>query len=212
MSGRSRRHGRRLRPTVEAIERRDLPSVVPLLAGRASIPVPAPAADAGESTPTPHEAHRQAFYALFLARFTTGPGRFTDQRTQTFHRGAQRGNSNFFHVAELTLSTVAPEDPSQPITGQAFLFDENASNTGNILVLDLTSAGPVDRLGRPARMTWTVSDSSGGSFTDADGQGTLKLSYKPGGRVGGRVLAAGRSALLFRGSVFTTGLSDLLRF
>lgn len=213
-SPRSRARGpRRLRPVVDVLERRDFPSIVPLLVSQAAPAASVKAAaDTSGATPTRHEARRQAFYALYPARFTTGPGRFTDQRTQTFHQGEQKGNSNFFLVSELTLSTVAPKDPAQPVTGQAVLFDRNANNTGNILVLDLVNAGPVDKLGRPTKMTWTVNGSSGGSFSGAEGQGTLRLTYKPGGKVGGRVLASGRSALLFRGSVYTTGLSDLVRF
>ncbi|MFO0958506.1 MAG: hypothetical protein U0800_13935 [Isosphaeraceae bacterium] len=204
------RRPRRSLPGVERLDLRAIPSVIPmLLQAKSTIR----AADLPEgSTPRPHEVRRQAFFAQYPARFYTGVGRFTDQKFQTFHQGEQKGQSNFFLVSEITMATVQPTDPGQPVTGQVYMFDRNASNTGNVLVLDLVNDGPLDKFGRPRRMTWTVNDSSGGSFQQATGQGTLRIQYKPGGKTTAQVLDTGRSLLTFRGSVYTTNLSTLLRF
>jgi len=164
------------------------------------------------STPRPHEVKRQAFYAQYPARFYTGVGRFTDQRYQTYQQGEQKGQSNFFLVSQITMATVQPTDSSQPVTGQVFMFDRNASNSGNILVLDPVNAGPLDRFGRPTKMTWTVNSSSSGNLQEATGSGTLKVQYKPGGKTTARVLDTGRSLLTFKGQIYTSNLSNLLRF
>jgi hypothetical protein len=209
-----RRHQRaRAILQLEVLERREVQSVLPMILKQPSPTARVRVADlpAGNN-PTPHEIHRQAFYAQFPARFYTGRGRFADQRFQTFHQGAQKGQSNFFLVSQLTMATIQPTDPSKPVFGQVFMFDRNASNTGNILVLDLVNDGPLDKFGRPTRMTWTVNGSSSGTFTQATGQGTLRIQYKPGGHTDAQVLDTGRSLLTFRGSIYTTNLSTLLRF
>ncbi len=207
-----RRQRARARLRFEVLERRDLQSIVPMLIKAPTTPAVRAADLPAGSIPTPHEVRRQAFYARFPARFYTGRGRFTDQRFQTFHQGEQKGQSNFFLVSEITVATVQPTDPNQPVVGQAYMFDRNASNTGNVLVLDLVNAGPLDKFGRPTRMTWTVNGSGGGSFQQATGQGKLQIQYKPGGRTNAQVLDTGRSLLTFQGSVYSTNLSTLLRF
>src|SRR4051812_16778683 len=86
---------RRLRLVIDRLEGRDLPTAPSLLAG----PVPSvalnallsqvgPQAPASVSPqPTAHELAREKFVAKFSGSFLVGPGRFTDEASQTFIKG-----------------------------------------------------------------------------------------------------------------------------
>jgi len=93
-------------------------------------------------------------------------------------------------------------------TGLAVLIVKNVTNSGNLLVLDLVGdTSTLDRAGRPTRFNWTVNGASGGTFSGATGQGTLEVLYRPDGRAQARTGSVG---LIFRGSVDTNGVSDIL--
>lgn len=161
-------------------------------------------------TPTLREQHRQAFSARFKGDWTTGPGRFTNQASQTFITGG--GNSNMFLHADVQLGFFTYKDPSQPATGLASLIVKDVGNTGNELVLDLTGdPTSLDRRGRYTRFTWTVDGSSGGAFSGASGEGTLKLIYMPGGKYTKRAFGGGTAGSIFTGSVYTNGVTNILR-
>jgi hypothetical protein len=159
---------------------------------------------------TVHEQKRQAFTALFKGPYVVGAGRFTDQRSQIYISGG--GTSNMFLHGNLQLGLFTPSDTSQSTTGLASLADKNVSDTGNILILDLV-ANPesVDRRGRPTEFTWTVNAASGGAYALATGQGTLQVRYFPGGRLPARAREAGTAGLVFKGQIYTTGITNLLR-
>jgi hypothetical protein len=160
--------------------------------------------------PTRHEMLRQRFVAKFKGPFVVGKPRFKDQVSQTYLFGG--GTSTAFLHGDLQLAFAIPRDPAQPIDGQANMTVKNVSNTGNELIVDLV-ADPtsLDRAGRPTRFTWTQNPSSGGIFTNGNGSGTLEVQYRPGGKLPLRASSAGTVGVIFRGTIFTTGLSDTLR-
>src|SRR4051794_27883299 len=101
----SRKTRRARRLVVEWLEGRDLPTAPVLLAGPvppirfgsilAQSGVQAQAqASAVPHLPTPHELAREKFVAKLSGSFLTGPGRFTDQASQTFITGG--GTSTAF--------------------------------------------------------------------------------------------------------------------
>ncbi|MFO0888420.1 MAG: hypothetical protein U0790_04645 [Isosphaeraceae bacterium] len=156
--------------------------------------------------PTPHERVRQRFHARFSGSFRTGPGRYTDQATQVFIKGG--GISTAFLHGDVQMSAFTPVAPGTQTSGLAVLIVKNVTNSGNLLVLDLQGdTSSLDRAGRPTRFTWTVDGSSGGTFSNATGQGTLDVSYRPDGKIPSRTGSVG---LIFRGSIATTGVTNIL--
>src|SRR5262245_51111842 len=113
----SRPHGtavpRRFRMAIERLEPRELPTAPTLLAGPAGVggdrssPLTSPIVARLSPTPTPHERVREAFVAKFLGSFLTGPGRFTDQRSQIFIRGGST-SSAFLH-GDLQMAIYLPK-------------------------------------------------------------------------------------------------------
>jgi hypothetical protein len=201
------RQRRRSAPTLERLEARDLPTA-PTFLVRPPDAARVAAADAAQ--PTPHELARRAFVAKFSGRFTTGPGRLTDQSSQTFINGG--GTSSAFLHGDLQMAVYTPRDPSAGTTGTAALIVKNVSNSGNLLVLDLVGdATAVDPAGRPTRFTWTVNGGSGGAFSGAVGQGTVEIRYRPGGKVPRRATSAGGAGVIFQGSIDTNGVTNVLR-
>src|SRR5262245_30105571 len=83
---------RRLCFDVERLEGRDMPTAATLLAspiaaidpGSISSRTDPQEATAVPHVPTRHERAREKFSARFSGSFVTGPGRFTDQASQTF--------------------------------------------------------------------------------------------------------------------------------
>lgn len=206
---------RRREPSLERLETRDLLSVVPSLAARGRPPERlAPLAALGDSNPpgrpTPHEVARRAFVAKFDGPFVTGPGRTTAQAFQSLLQGG--GTSNMFLHGNLLMGLFVPKDPAEPITGLAMLVVKNVSDTGDLLLLDLQGdATSFDRQGRPTHLTWTVNGGSGGTFTDAEGEGTVEIRYRPGGRLPRRASAAGQAGVMFYGQISTTGVTNIVR-
>jgi hypothetical protein len=153
---------------------------------------------------------RETFSARFKGHFDTGPGRFTDQALLT-HIVAGGTSNQFFH-GNVTIVLFTPVDPSQPVTGQAILFNKTNSSTGTALGMDLTGDRPSDPMQPPTHFTWTVNGSSGGAYTGATGQGTLDIAYSPGGRRAQRAFLSGTAGTVFRGMVNTPGVGNVLQF
>jgi len=205
---------RQFTPRTERLEIREVLTAPTLLAGpirqAPSLASALAALDPSAGVPTRREQHREAFSARFQGPFTTGPGRFTDQAAQTFVTGG--GNSNMFLHADLQLGFFTYKNTSTPATGLAALIVKNVGNTGNELVLDLTGdPTTLDRHGRYTHFSWTVDGSSGGAFTGATGQGTLRLIYMPGGKYTKRAFGGGTAGAIFTGSVYTNGVNNILR-
>ncbi len=157
--------------------------------------------------PTPHELARRHFTANYVGNFNTGPGQTNLQSLRVQIIGA--GTSSQFLHTNISMIVTNPTDPTASITGQTALYNKNSGNTGDVLILDLAS-DPGQAPSKPAtNYTWTVNAGSGGTFSNAIGQGTLSISYGPGrGKSSPRVFSSGRAYLKFTGSVSTTGIGD----
>lgn len=211
-----------MRPGVERLEVRDVPYASALLTGPASMAnllasTSRPSASAVPQTtladvgqPTARELARQTLTAKFSGGYVAGPGRYTNQAAQFFISGG--GLSSFFRKGDVQIGVFTPVDPTQPTTGTAALIDKNATNSGNILVLDLQGdTSSLDSAGRPTHFTWTVNGSSGGSFSDATGSGTLDINYWTGGKRLAHAPRSGKAGAIFRGLVDTNGVTNILR-
>src|SRR5262249_25710205 len=132
-----------------------------------------------------------------------------EQSSQTYMFGG--GNSSMFLHGDLQMAFFTYNDATRPATGLAALIVKNVGNTGNELDLDLIGdPSSVDRHGRVTRFTWTV-EGGGGTFSGATGQGTLRMIYMPGGKFTKRAFGGGTAGAIFKGSVYTTGVNDILR-
>ncbi|WP_165069447.1 hypothetical protein [Paludisphaera rhizosphaerae] len=210
-----------MRPAVERLEVRDVPYASSLLTGSASLAnllastrsstsaVPtADTTDVGQ--PTARELARQAFSAKFSGSYVAGPGRYTNQKAQFFIAGG--GMSTSFLKGDVQIGLFTPVDSSQPTTGIAALIDKNASNSGNILVLNLQGdTSTLDSAGRPTHFNWTVDGSSGGTFSGATGSGTLDIRYWAGGKRLANAPRSGKAGVMFKGLVDTNGVTNILR-
>jgi hypothetical protein len=176
----------RRRPVVETLEGRDLPSAAAAI-GAAGRPGAAAIRDFRS---------RDQFSAAFSGSYATGPARFG-------FRGG--GTSNAFLHGDVLMSVAFSGDPAGSLGGTASLFDKNYTSSSNVLILDL-QGDPADvRGGRPVRLTWTVADGSSGTFTGAEGEGTVEVRYPPGGQ-GQR-----RASVIFRGRVQVDGTTNALQ-
>src|SRR4051812_31612364 len=186
-TGTERKQRRRAGPAVERLESRRLlsggaaagtPGHTPL-AGRAPSALQS-SGPSGDTSSTPPDRTRQGFFAAFTGSYAVGPGRIEGQAVQTYLNVA--GTSSTFLHGQAQVAVATPTDPTQGLTGSATLLDKNYAQTGNFLMLDLQGDPRPRPDGRPARLSWTVANSSSGTFAGAEGQGTLLISYHPGGR------------------------------
>ena len=105
------RTSRRLRPELEGLESRELPSTFPdpaviansinLLYGPNSLT---------PRTPTPAEVQRETFTAKWTGTYTIGPPRFSD-RSMTIHAYSKTGGSNQFLKGKLQITLFPPANP-----------------------------------------------------------------------------------------------------
>lgn len=212
MSASNRRRSRRrpIRPAIERLDSREFPSLTPAHLVASPVFRQGVLARALQSELTPHETARRKFSATFSGQFVQGQGRLTTQASQIYMSGGG-GSSAFLH-GDVQLALFLPTDPTQPITGAAALASKNVSTSGSLLMLDLVGdPTSLDRKGRPTRLTWTVGDSSGGTFQGATGSGTAQIRYRPSGASGGRVFGTGGADVLFQGSIDTLGITNVLR-
>jgi len=183
----------RRRPVVEILEGRDLPSAAAAIgtAGR-------PGAAAIRAVRA-----RDQFSAAFSGSYSPGPARSDDESGRFGFRGG--GTSNAFLHGDILMSVSFPGDPAGSLGGTASLFDKNYTSSSNVLILDLQGDPADAREGRPVRLTWTVADGSSGTFTGAEGEGTVEVRYPPGGR------SQRRASVIFRGRVQVDGTTNALQ-
>jgi hypothetical protein len=205
---------------LEAMETRELLSVVPLLAEGSISPSPAALAAralaaSGSQTstlnpatssspllgtdPTAHELACERFHAYFSGPVSVGPGRFGDQAKTLYFQGL--GGSSMFLHGDYQMALVFPADPVQPLFGEAYLQDKNTNSGGEIaLILGGTTPQTYDKLGRPTSMTFTDDPAiSSGIFFSNAASGTLQIHY-----------SKGSATAIFNGLVYTTGLTSPL--
>jgi hypothetical protein len=212
-----RRQARRsfgsVRPTLEAMEMRELLSVVPLLAEGSVAPSPAaltaaalaalnPATSSSPlmgTDPTAHELARERFHGYFSGPVSVGGGRFGNQARTLYFQGL--GGSSMFEHGDYQMAIVFPADPTQALFGEAYLQDKNTNSSGQIgLTLQGTTPQTYDKLGRPTRMTFTDDPAiSSGIFVSNTASGTLQIHY-----------SEGSATAIFNGLVYTTGLTSPL--
>ena len=177
------------------------------LAGRALAVIPS-SGPSGEASSTPPDRTRQGFFAAFNGSYVVGPGRIEGQALRTYMNVA--GTSSAFLHGQAQVALAIPTDPTQGLTGTATLLDKNYAQTGNFLMLDLQGDPQPSPDGRPMRLTWSVADSSSGTFAGAGGQGILVVSYHPGGRRPPQALHWGRVGVQFRGQITLNGTTNPL--
>ena len=163
---------------------------------------------------SPSRSCIRPFSARFQGGYVIGAPRAAGQVSQTYMFGG--GNSSAFLHGDLQLAYFTPADPAQPTYGQAVMIVKNVSNTGNVLVVDLTAVpGAVDRRGRPTTFTWTEDPGSGGAFAGGAGSGTMRLIYSPGHFPGQQnirhAITGGHLGVIFQGTIGTTNLTNTLR-
>jgi hypothetical protein len=212
------RRPQRFAPGVEGLEIRQVPSTSSLIATTSLLATTRGAGPGGSvtafSTSNPIPLLFRPFLAKFRGPLVVGAPRAAGQLSQTYMFGG--GNSTAFLHGDLQLGFFTPTDPAQPIIGQATLTVKNVANTGNQLIVDLTSVpGAVDRHGRPTQFTWIQNSASGGIFTNGAGSGTMQLIYSPGRFPGQshlhQIVSAGNAGVIFRGTLGTTNLNSTLR-
>jgi hypothetical protein len=209
---------------LEALEKRELPSVAPLLAAGRPSPSPGAVVAAALSQspggappsgislnpatssspligagPTTRELARERFDAYFSGPVYVSGGRFADQAKTLYFRGL--GGSNTFIHGDYQMAIVFPADPTQPLFGEAFLEDKN-NNSGAQIAFQLKGTSPqtYDRAGRPTSFTF-INDPNinAGIFYSNTASGTVQIHY-----------SKGSATAIFRGLVFTTGITSPL--
>jgi hypothetical protein len=206
--GRAARLGQRMRPILEGLEARDLPSPNGLIGKKAPGPFLNPKiiqqsvellytgpSATTPMTPTQREINRQTFTATWEGEYIVGPPTFSDRASRIYFH-ATAGGSNAFLKGKLQMlvfppanpnATPTPGDPyANQVTGVATLFPQNWLQSGGELILDLNSTpGLVTKPsnGLPTHLTWTYDTASGGPFTApsgyTQGTGTMDIKYKP---------------------------------
>lgn len=180
MTRANRASRRPLRPSLEGLEGRAL-----LSASRPRGAAPAEVA----------AASRRGFRAEFVANYTSRPGRAEGRRERLFFQGG--GSSSAFLHGNLLLNLTTPTDPAAGASATASLFDRNYAETSNVLILDLS--GEVGPDGRARTLSWEVGEGSSGSFTRAEGEGSVTILYRGGRRGRSRGAADGHAVVRFRG-------------
>jgi len=159
-------------------------------------------------TPTAHELTRQTYIGKFVGTYTTGPGRYSDQASQTYTLGS--GTSTQAFHSQYQMRVTIPKDPSTPTTGVIYLISPSVATTGSTLILELTADPNSIVRGLPTHYTWTVSSNSGGIYTNAggygSGQGTLDIHFIPGGKIHGIVTGAGKTTVVIKGLINVAGV------
>jgi hypothetical protein len=209
-----RPHPRAARPSFERMETRELPSAAIYLAAaqlraQRRIMVSTLDALAGTSTPTPSQQRRDTFVAKFTANYITGRPQLNNESQQVTIIAKRGGSNQFLHGTSL-VSINLPADPTAPISrAYAAIFPQNTATTGSTLAMDLTAEPTTDL---PTHLTWTLNGASGGLYSNAtaDTPGTLDIRYIPKKRLPGGFVS-GEAILVFKGSILTTGVGNLIR-
>ncbi len=220
---------RRRRPSLEALEARDLPSnMLPKVARVDSAFLPNPAVieqsvnllygpnSATPMTPTPREVKRETFTARWIGQYTIGPPTFSD-RASTIHAWSKKGGSNQFHIGKFQMELFPPANPgaapnpgnpfANRVTGLAALTAQNYLQSTAIVMLDLSApAVPgADPRALPTHLSWTYDPSSAGAYTVpkqfSQGTGTLDIKWAPDAHPLPGTLGSGKMIVTFQGLI-----------
>jgi hypothetical protein len=172
------------------------------------------------STPTPRTLRRAVFVAKFKGVYFVGPPQFTDESQRIFLNVS--GGSNQILRANALVVINTPASGSLPTTrATANIFGRDIATTGSNLVLDLSAPPLGNPRSLPTHLTWTINGASAGTYAlasmPADPNnpgsplpGTLDISFHPTRRGGpGGAFSMGTATLVFRGSIFTTGVGSI---
>ena len=160
-------------------------------------------------TPTPRAQAQARFVAKLVGSYHTGYPQLTDQ---AFQIGvlASGGSNQSLHM-NLNLIFFYPKDPTQPVKGVALMSARNVTSAGNAIGFTLQAdAQQPGYHGLPTQFTWTVSGNSGATYSGASGSGTLTIQYHPSGHGPLNGFGAGNVSLDFQGSIYTTGVNNVL--
>ena len=235
----SRRSQRGFKPSLLALESREVPTVISPVAfhGHASPINPsavsgsqrnsaiAAAAEAeaffashgGDPTNTsatiamltPQAISRAVFVQGFAGSFGVGAPKFINQLRQYLLIGNGGGNQ-MLHTQPDIMRIDTPATPGGLVTGAAQINDKSVASSGNELTLSLQATpDSLDKFGRPTQLIWQVTN-GGGSYVNAVGEGTVDIHYSPRGGRGS--VAVGSHTSIFRGLVVSTGVSSIIAY
>ena len=220
----------RVRPAVEACERRTLPSgILAVMAstpsGHANYPIStssiAQTSNQGPrgtnlaltptGTPTAQELRRERFTATFIGTYTIAPGSFSTEASQMRFNGA--GGSNTILHGDMQMLIVTPKDPSTPLGGVLSIFDRNI-NSNSVLGLDLNAAQTppyVDATGRPRNLAVSLDvNTSAGLYAEGYAVGNLTVTYLSGGRPTKNGYREGKAIVRINAQVYSSRTNFLL--
>lgn len=182
--GRRGARSRRMRPMIEGLEGRDLPSSLgPALPGRhypalhvqRFVPILYPP---GTPQPTADEVKRESFTARAVGDYTLGPGRFSTQ-SLTIRGYGKSATSNFSSVTRFQFLIFEPSTPGGQVTGALHLLSASFLASGSYLILDFSGPTGTEVHGLPTHLYWVHDGSSGTMFTGA-GSGIPAFGNFPG--------------------------------
>jgi hypothetical protein len=163
---------RRIRPGLEGLETRDLPSSHPI-----GVPLPGghlPAAEVqqfvpvlyppGTPQPSPAEIQRESFIARSVGRYSIGPARFNTQAI-TIHGFGKPTTSNLSKKAHFQYVMFEPSNPADPVDGEFNILAGNVLSSGANIILDVMGPTGTEVNGLPTHLFWTHDISSGTTFT-----------------------------------------------
>lgn len=161
-------------------------------------------------TPTTKETRREFFRFTFIGPYSKGPGRFSDELSQVYVRGA--GRSTIYLHGDLQLKALVPTDPTRPTAGQLTIYDRNINSNTTVGLDLLGSTADIDRGGRPTHFQFqTDANVSSGIAVEALSKGTIDIRYLPGrGGIKG-VADTGTARVTIQGTFYTLGTANLLR-
>ena len=162
---------RRLRPAIEGLEVRDLPSSHPLGPALPGHHYPAPDVQQfvsilyppGTPQPTEAEVARESFVIKGSGNYTIGPGRF-DTQSISIHGYGKPATSNLSRRLHFQFLIFEPTDPTQPVTGTIDFTAGNYLQNGANLILDLAGPTGTEVDGLPTHLYWAHDAASGTAF------------------------------------------------
>ena len=172
---------RRLRPTIEGLETRELLTSHPLGPDLPGKHYPAPGIQQfvpilyppGTPQPTPAEVSRESFIVKGTGDYSVGPGGFSTQ-TITIHGYGKPATSNLSFKTHFQFVISEPRDPSLPVTGAIDFTAGNYLQNGANLILDLTGPTGTEVNGLPTHLNWAHDAASGTAF---NGPGAALPAY-----------------------------------
>ena len=228
----------RLRPDLEGLEPRELPStVIPGTGGesvvnafgsdflqRVSAALYSP--DVPPGTPTPAELKRESFASRWVGQYTIGSPRFSDRSSTIFLYG-KTGGSNQFLKGKFEISLFPPADPNaaptpgnplaNQVTGIASLYGQSYLQSGSMLVLDLNGTASPNAL--PSQMTWAYdANTSAGPYAAPGnvvagggftrGAGAVVFQWQPDAHPQPGTEGSGRVIVTFEGLIQASGIMN----